>query len=333
MAELKHLTVTGSPADGTTVTGSNTNLVGVSIGASNTYTIEAADSYSKRTIKAVQGAANQLTSYLDLTAAVTKLGGVQPLKYTWGGTPVTTTVGRWYPDTGHATNLGSLLITSTNRLQFTEAAGSGTALNVTSTGTAMTPGTDYMLVYLLDVTANTFTASVYPVGSTSAVFTISGTLGGAMADASGVQSYRHGINTASTSMTLWTSEGLTLFDNTAVRYDVANVAPTANAGVDQTADPGATVTLTGSGTDTDGTIASYAWAQTSGTTVTLTGTGASRTFAAPITTTGATLLFQLTVTDDQAATGTDTIQVTVTPAEGRLHDGSSVKGSAGLLTT
>jgi hypothetical protein len=165
------------------------------------------------------------------------------------------------------------------------------------------------------------------------VFTIGGTLGGAMADAAGVQSYRHGINTASTSMTLWTSEGLTLFDNTAVRYDVANVAPTANAGVDQTADPGATVTLTGSGTDTDGTIASYAWAQTSGTTVTLTGTGASRTFTAPITTTGATLLFQLTVTDDQAATGTDTIQVTVTPAEGRLHDGSSVKGSAGLLTT
>jgi len=50
---------------------------------------------------------------------------------------------------------------------------------------------------------------------------------------------------------------------------VANKAPTANAGSDINIDEGSTVSLTGSGTDSDGTISSYSWSQTSGISVTI----------------------------------------------------------------
>ncbi|HFB66691.1 MAG TPA: hypothetical protein ENJ60_14245, partial [Aeromonadales bacterium] len=48
-----------------------------------------------------------------------------------------------------------------------------------------------------------------------------------------------------------------------------NNAPSANAGSDQSVDEETTVTLTGSGTDTDGSIVSYSWTQLSGSMVTI----------------------------------------------------------------
>jgi hypothetical protein len=91
---------------------------------------------------------------------------------------------------------------------------------------------------------------------------------------------------------------------------VTNNPPTANAGADQTVNAGVSVTLQGSGADTNGTIASYAWTQTAGPAVALTGAStASPTFTAPATAAG--LTFQLTVTDNQQATHADTITVTV----------------------
>lgn len=89
-----------------------------------------------------------------------------------------------------------------------------------------------------------------------------------------------------------------------------NTAPTANAGSDQVANAGSTVTLDGSGSsDTNGTIASYAWTQTAGTAVTLAPPGnATTTFVAPD---SGTLTFQLTVTDNGGASHSDTVTVTV----------------------
>lgn len=101
-----------------------------------------------------------------------------------------------------------------------------------------------------------------------------------------------------------------------VTYADPNTPPTANAGADQVnVDAFSTVTLNGSGSsDPDGTIASYAWTQTGGTSVTLSGTGATRTFTAPATLAGDTLMFSLTVTDNGGATSTaDTMTVTVLP--------------------
>ena len=93
---------------------------------------------------------------------------------------------------------------------------------------------------------------------------------------------------------------------------VGNVPPTANAGSDQTVTSGNLVSMSGSGTDTDGTIASYAWTQTAGPAVTLSGaSSATATFTAPTVTTATTLTFQLTVTDNGGASATDSVNVTV----------------------
>jgi hypothetical protein len=92
-----------------------------------------------------------------------------------------------------------------------------------------------------------------------------------------------------------------------------NVAPTANAGSDQTITlPTNTVNLSGSGTDSDGTIASYSWTKISGGTATITSpTSASTTITGLV---AGTYVFQLQVTDNNGATATDTVQITVNAA-------------------
>ena len=92
-----------------------------------------------------------------------------------------------------------------------------------------------------------------------------------------------------------------------------NVAPTANAGAAQTVTSGDVVTLNGSGTDSDGTIASYAWTQTAGPAVTLSNaTIAAPTFNAPVVVTSTVLTFSLVVTDNRGAASTaSSVNVTV----------------------
>lgn len=91
-----------------------------------------------------------------------------------------------------------------------------------------------------------------------------------------------------------------------------NTAPTANAGPDQSVTEGAAVALNGSGTDTDGTIVSYAWAQISGPAVVLANANTQRaTFTAPQVAAATQLGFRLTVQDNGGASGSDTAIVTV----------------------
>ena len=98
-----------------------------------------------------------------------------------------------------------------------------------------------------------------------------------------------------------------------------NEAPTANAGTDQTEiAEGATVTLSGSGTDPDaGDTLSYAWTKTAGPAVTLSGADtATATFTAPSDLTAdAVFTFKLTVTDAGSLSATDTVSVTVEAPE------------------
>ena len=95
-----------------------------------------------------------------------------------------------------------------------------------------------------------------------------------------------------------------------------NQPPVANAGALQTVAIGATVTLDGTAsTDSDGTIQSYVWVHTStdggapATAITV-ANGETSTFTAPDA--AAELVFTLTVTDDDAATHSDTVTITVT---------------------
>lgn len=90
-----------------------------------------------------------------------------------------------------------------------------------------------------------------------------------------------------------------------------NLAPTANAGSDKTITlPTSTVTLSGSGTDQDGNIVSYNWSQVSGPapSVITSPNSASTSVTSLI---QGTYQFQLKVTDNAGASGTNTVQVTV----------------------
>jgi uncharacterized protein YkwD len=90
----------------------------------------------------------------------------------------------------------------------------------------------------------------------------------------------------------------------------SNQAPTANAGSNLTVETGDSVTVNGSGSDSDGSIVNWAWTQVSGTTVSLTGADSPDvSFTAPGDAT--TIRLRLTVTDDDGATDSDEMLVTV----------------------
>ncbi|WNC69012.1 c-type cytochrome [Thalassotalea nanhaiensis] len=89
------------------------------------------------------------------------------------------------------------------------------------------------------------------------------------------------------------------------------VPPTAEAGSDKTAMYGDVVNLFGLGTDSDGSIVSYQWLQVSGATVTLINpTFPTTKFTVPDIEPG-DLVFELTVTDNDGLTATDTVTVTI----------------------
>lgn len=112
------------------------------------------------------------------------------------------------------------------------------------------------------------------------------------------------------SFELTVTDNSNLVDTDSVNV-IVNTPPVANAGPDQSVRTNGAITLNGAGSsDSDGSIASFSWVQTAGSTVILSGADtASPSFTAP----GAaqTLTFQLTVTDNEGATGVDTVNVTV----------------------
>ena len=96
--------------------------------------------------------------------------------------------------------------------------------------------------------------------------------------------------------------------------EAANVLPVAKAGVGQTITlPLSQVTLSGSGVDTDGTIASYSWAKISGPSSYKIENGSSAATVVSRLAAGA-YQFELKVTDNKGATATSTVQVRVNEA-------------------
>ncbi len=91
-----------------------------------------------------------------------------------------------------------------------------------------------------------------------------------------------------------------------------NQSPNAQAGPDQTVDAGGKVTLRGRASDPDGTIQTYRWEQLAGPPVSISNANqASASFVAPKVKGGITLTFRLRVTDDDNATATDKVMVTI----------------------
>jgi formylglycine-generating enzyme required for sulfatase activity len=95
----------------------------------------------------------------------------------------------------------------------------------------------------------------------------------------------------------------------------ANIPPTANAGPDQSITrPKSFALLTGSGSDSDGYVAAYAWTQVSGpATAAIANPSSSATIVTGLSVPG-TYVFRLTATDDAGATSSDETAVAVGPA-------------------
>jgi hypothetical protein len=93
-----------------------------------------------------------------------------------------------------------------------------------------------------------------------------------------------------------------------------NVVPTVDAGTPKSITlPTNTVTLTGTGADSDGTIAAYLWSQVSGPSSTIiVNPGSASTVVNGFV--QGNYVFQLMVTDDDGATGVDTVSVSVAQA-------------------
>ncbi len=88
--------------------------------------------------------------------------------------------------------------------------------------------------------------------------------------------------------------------------------PIASAGNDKAIAPGST-TITGAGTDADGTVASYEWTQLSGPNNATLANASTKTVTASNLVAG-TYMFRLIVTDDAGITDSDYIKITVDPA-------------------
>lgn len=111
-----------------------------------------------------------------------------------------------------------------------------------------------------------------------------------------------------------------------------NQSPTVDAGVEQTVEVSQQVTLTASASDSDGTVDSFSWVQTSGTSVILNNADLiSATFTSPSVAQDEILTFDITVTDNQGATATDGINIIVltanqAPAVGAGNDQTYQEG-------
>ncbi|MBN1160244.1 MAG: PQQ-binding-like beta-propeller repeat protein [Candidatus Diapherotrites archaeon] len=95
---------------------------------------------------------------------------------------------------------------------------------------------------------------------------------------------------------------------------IANAAPTANAGSDQTLSAGTNVELPGKGTDTDGTITLYEWDFDGDGTYDWNSTTTGITFR--VYTDAGIYYAKLRVTDNDAATGTDTAKIEISTGGG-----------------
>ncbi len=116
-------------------------------------------------------------------------------------------------------------------------------------------------------------------------------------------------------LTVTDNQGATGTDSVTITVNpAANIAPTASAGSSQTITlPTNNITLNGSGKDADGTVASYQWTKVSGpSSYTITNASSATTSVKGLIT--GIYVFRLTVTDNQGATGTDSVTITVNPA-------------------
>ena len=113
-------------------------------------------------------------------------------------------------------------------------------------------------------------------------------------------------------LTATDNESATASADVTITVNPVNTGPTVNAGTPQIVNEQSTVTLNGTASDADGTIASLVWSQASGTTVVMTDNGSGvASFTAPSLAATEVLVFSLTATDNEGAVASSNVNITV----------------------
>jgi len=163
---------------------------------------------------------------------------------------------------------------------------------------------------------------------------VSGPTGGTIASPNAATTSVSGLTTGTYIFNLLATDnntGTISGNDTIVVSTTAPVlTPVASAGIDQTITlPTSTVTLTGTGTETGGTIKSYAWSQVSGPSTATIATSTQAQTAVSALTMAGSYLFQLVVTDANGTTASDTMKVTVNASSG--NTGSTYQAVPGTI--
>src|SRR5690606_13140899 len=94
----------------------------------------------------------------------------------------------------------------------------------------------------------------------------------------------------------------------------SNNIPTANAGSDKSVSAGSKLSLTGSGSDSDGSIVSYRWTKIGGPSASIANANSAKATISGLS--EGTYYFRLQVTDDDGDTDSDYVRVTVNGSSG-----------------
>ncbi len=115
-------------------------------------------------------------------------------------------------------------------------------------------------------------------------------------------------------LTATDNEGGVATSDVNINVTMPNIAPTVNAGNNQIVDEQTTVNLSGSATDTDGTITDMVWSQVSGSVVAIIDSGnGNASFTSPTLVVAEVLTFRLTVTDNNGTSVSADVAITVNP--------------------
>ena len=312
MTVLKSETFESQGANGTALTTANSifDVLVQSFTIDNAIQTSGGGSHSGK----VTASATTATETASFTATNTAYASFYFLPDVLG--TASSSIGQWKTSTG--TMLAELRLVS------------GTALTLRNsgsvaiwTGPTLVAGTKYRINWLYDNTNGQQRCQVFSGANLEGTTPDSGGDSGLVTTTKAGTAARISIGVLNSTTSTLRFDNFTI-DNAAFAAPTGtppNVAPTCNAGTDQTnIEPYSTVTLSGTDSDSDGTISTRAWSGTGFTF--LTGqSAATATAKVRGSIAGETLVATYTVTDNGGLQASDTVNITVLPVTERAPIG------------